>query len=99
MYVKCKYNTSTGNIETVEVISGDVTTASGSGVLYVNANTIPGKNLGDLVSNPNHYVISGSAIVLRSGSLQTGERTIASPDMTAPMALSRVNTVGSFATL
>lgn len=99
MYVKCKYDTSTGLINSVEVISGSVSTPSASGVLYANVNAIPGENLGDFVSNPQHYKIQSGAISLRSGYNQTGERLISEPDMTAPMALLRVNKVGSFATL
>ena len=100
MYVKCKYDTSTGLINSVEVISGSVSTPSESGVLYANVNTIPGENLGDFVSNPQHYKIQSGAISLRDNVYtQTGERLISEPDMTAPMALLRVNKVGSFATL
>lgn len=99
MYVKCKYDTSTGLINSVEVISGSVSTPSASGVLYANVNAIPGENLGDFVSNPQHYKIQSGVISLRDGYTQTGERVIATPDMTAPMALLRVNKVGSFATL
>jgi hypothetical protein len=99
MYVKCKYDTSTGLINSVEVISGSVSTASASGVLYANVTSIPGENLGDFVSNPQHYQIQSGVISLRNGYTQTGERLITTPDMTAPMALLRVNKVGSFATL
>lgn len=99
MYVKVKYAPSTGDIDSVELILGTVTTPSQSGLLYASASSIPAQNLGDFVSNPQHYQIANNAIKLRTGATQTGERTLTSVDNSAPMALLRVNTVGSFATL
>lgn len=99
MYVKVKYKASTGDISSVELILGTVTTPSASGILYAHANSIPAQNLGDFVSNPQHYWIESNAIKLRSTATQTGERALTNVDMTAPMALLRANTVGSFATL
>ena len=99
MFVKCKYDTSSGLLSSVEVIAGAVATASGSGILYVNVTSIPGQNLGDLVSNPQHYQIISGVLSLRSGYSQTGERTISTPDMSAPLALLRASKVGSFSIL
>ncbi len=99
MMIKCRYNISDGVISTVELILGTVTTPSGNGVLYANASVIPGQNLGDFVSNPQHYRISGNTISLVNGFAQTGERGIASPNTSVPLAMSRVNTISSFATL
>lgn len=99
MYVKVQYAPSTGEISSVELILGSVTTPSQSGILYAPMSSIPAQNLGDFVSNPQHYQISNNQITLRSGMTQTGERTLTSVNMDAPMALLRVNTVGSFATL